>query len=103
MTIHVYATSIHVFAASHSNYSAQPLMTIVLLPDGSKRKRWLPGSYLHLSAASPHSSVAIGGNGVCVFIFASVYCTGQAAHSLSHGGIEYRSHKGEFSVMSRES
>ncbi len=25
-----------------------------------------------------------------------VYCTGQAAHSLSHGGIEYLSHNGEF-------
>ncbi len=31
VTIHIYATSIHVFAASHSDYSAQPLMTIVLL------------------------------------------------------------------------
>ncbi len=27
--------------------------------------------------------------------FASVYCTWQAAHSPSHGGIEYRSHNGE--------
>ncbi len=26
----------------------------------------------------------------------------QAARSLSHGGIEYRSHNGEFSVKSRE-
>ncbi len=31
VTIHVYATSIHVFAASHSKYSAQPFMTIVVL------------------------------------------------------------------------
>ncbi len=52
-------------------------------------------AYLHLSAASPPSSVAIGGNCVCS-IFAILYCTGQAARSLSHGGIEYRSHNRTF-------
>ncbi len=29
--INIYATAIHVFDAPHSNYSAQPFMTIVLL------------------------------------------------------------------------
>ncbi len=38
---------------------------------------------------------------MCVFYLAECV-TGKAARSLSHGGIEYRSHNGEFSVMSRE-
>ncbi len=32
-------------------------------------------AYLHLSAASPHSSVAIGGNCVCVCVLSSLVCT----------------------------
>ncbi len=37
---------------------------------------------------------------MCVFYLLSV-CVGYRLRSLSHGGIEYRSHNGEFSVMSR--
>ncbi len=38
---------------------------------------------------------------MCVFYLLSVL--GYRLRSLSHGGIEYHSHNGEFSVMSRDS
>ncbi len=38
---------------------------------------------------------------MCVFYL--LVCVGYRLRSLSHGGIEYRSHNGEFSVMSRDS
>ncbi len=39
---------------------------------------------------------------MCVFYLHWV-CVWYRLRSLSHGGIEYRSHNGEFSVMSRDS
>ncbi len=38
---------------------------------------------------------------MCVFYL--LVCVGYRLRSLSHGGIEYRSHNGEISVMSRDS
>ncbi len=39
---------------------------------------------------------------MCVFYLRCV-CVWYRLRSLSHGGIEYRSNNGEFSVMSRDS
>ncbi len=58
-------------------------------------------AYLHLSAASSPSSIAICEN--CVCVLSSLECNLYRLLVASHGGIEYRFHNGEFSVMSRES
>ncbi len=60
---------------------------------------WLISTYQ--LRACLQASLLVGIVYVCS-IFASVQLV-QAVHSLSHGGIEYRSHNGDFSVMSRES
>ncbi len=57
---------------------------------GGLDAHWLISTY---QLRARPTSVAIGGNCVCVLSSLSVLV--QAARSLSHGGIEYRSHNGE--------
>ncbi len=52
---------------------------------------------------SSPNSVTIGGKYVCAYSIFAECVSGTGFRSLSHGGIEYRSHNGEFSVMSRDS
>ncbi len=70
-----------------------PVLSLLSLDD-----YWLTSTY---QLRARLTSVAIGGKCVCAYSIFAECITVQAAHTLSHGRIEYRSHNGEFSVMSR--
>ncbi len=57
-------------------------------------------AYSHLSAVSSPTASLLWEVSTCVFY---LLCCGVGLRSLSHGGILYRSHNGEISVMSRDS